>query len=173
MGAAGFRVRIFLRGLGLRAGLLLGCGFQGFLRPSVIGVPVRGSGWWVCLSAAGFRVHNPAAPQASSTPASESKSKGPDQEQDQEPRARARSTAQARSRAVVKSRASGGPRQPQGNLRGSLGWLGESQRLRFVGWCGPFPSVASSARGVQHRCPGVKSARGGRAFDLRFCSART
>ncbi|MBS2537792.1 hypothetical protein KGQ20_34070, partial [Catenulispora sp. NF23] len=46
-----------------------------FLRPSVIVVPVRGSGWWVCLSAAGFRVHNPAAPQASSTPASRSKGK--------------------------------------------------------------------------------------------------
>ncbi|MBS2554794.1 hypothetical protein KGQ19_48900, partial [Catenulispora sp. NL8] len=47
-----------------------------FLRPSVIVVPVRGSGWWVCLSAAGFRVHNPGAPQASSTPASPGKGTG-------------------------------------------------------------------------------------------------
>ena len=49
-------------------------------------------------------------------------------------RARSQARSTARSRAVMKSRASGGPRQPQGNLRGSLGWLGESQRLRFVGW---------------------------------------
>ena len=47
-----------------------------FLRPSVIVVPVRGSGRRACLSAAGSRVHNPAAPQASSTPASRSKDTG-------------------------------------------------------------------------------------------------
>ncbi|WP_228561394.1 hypothetical protein, partial [Catenulispora pinisilvae] len=58
----------------LRAELLLVCGFQSFLRPSVMVVPVRGSGRRVCLSAAGSCVHDPAAPQASSTPASQSKS---------------------------------------------------------------------------------------------------
>ncbi|MBS2549468.1 hypothetical protein KGQ19_21630 [Catenulispora sp. NL8] len=61
---------------GSGSGLRFVCGFQSFLRPSVIVVPVRGSGRRVCLSAAGFRVHNPAAPQASSTPASQNKDKG-------------------------------------------------------------------------------------------------
>ncbi|WP_228561453.1 hypothetical protein, partial [Catenulispora pinisilvae] len=57
------------------AGLVaVGCVvFRSFLRPSVMVVPVRGSGRRVCLSAAGLRVHNPAAPQASSTPASRNK----------------------------------------------------------------------------------------------------
>ncbi|MBS2554808.1 hypothetical protein KGQ19_48970, partial [Catenulispora sp. NL8] len=53
-----------------------GVGFRSFLRPSVIVVPVRGSGRRVCLSAAGSRVHDPAPPQASSTPASWSKGTG-------------------------------------------------------------------------------------------------
>ncbi|MBS2539456.1 hypothetical protein KGQ20_42600, partial [Catenulispora sp. NF23] len=39
-------------------------------------VPVRGSGRRVCLSAAGLRVHDPAPPQASSTPAGQNKGTG-------------------------------------------------------------------------------------------------
>ncbi|MBS2554807.1 hypothetical protein KGQ19_48965, partial [Catenulispora sp. NL8] len=87
-----------------------------FLRPSVIVVPVRGSGWWVCLSAAGSRVHNPAPPQASSTPASQSKGKinGTGQI-----KSKINDTGKINSKIkvkpMVKSRASGGPRQPQGN----------------------------------------------------------
>ncbi|WP_228561475.1 hypothetical protein, partial [Catenulispora pinisilvae] len=69
-----------------------GCavGFKCFLRPSVMVVPVRGSGRWVCLSAAGFRVHDPAPPQASSTPAGLNQGLDQDQEpkqdQNQEPK---------------------------------------------------------------------------------------
>ncbi|WP_228556317.1 hypothetical protein, partial [Catenulispora pinisilvae] len=60
----------------LCAELRLVRGFQSLLRPSVMVVPVRGSGWRVCLSAAGFRVHDPGASQASSTPASWNKGTG-------------------------------------------------------------------------------------------------
>ncbi|WP_194926181.1 hypothetical protein [Catenulispora pinisilvae] len=62
--------------LALRAGSRFVCGFQSFLRPSVMVVPVRGSGRRVCVLAAGFRVHDPAASQASSTRASQNKGTG-------------------------------------------------------------------------------------------------
>ncbi len=63
------RVGSHVLGAGVRGAGAVGLWFESFLRPSVMVVPVRGSGWRVCLSAAGFRVHDPAPPQASSTPA--------------------------------------------------------------------------------------------------------
>ncbi|MBS2548626.1 hypothetical protein KGQ19_17295, partial [Catenulispora sp. NL8] len=66
----------------------------------------------MCFSAAGFRVHNPAPPQASSTPASQDKGTG-------QIKSKIKGTGKINSKIkvkpMVKGRASGGPRQPQGN----------------------------------------------------------
>ncbi len=150
-----------LRGRGLRGGKSSrrrvfepGCGwvvgFRSCLRPSVIVVPVRGSGRRVCLSAAGLRVHNPAPPQASSTPAGRNKSQ-----------IKSRINGKIKSQIKIKDcdeepAPPAGLSAPSGNWRNSIGWPSQSQRRRSLRWCGSFPSLASSAPRGTAPNPGSK-----------------
>ena len=140
----------------LWAGLRMVCRFQSFLRPSVMVVPVRGSGWRVCLSAAGSRVHDPAPPQASSTPASQDKGKGPDQEQDQghkQDQQQDQGQTHGEEPGLRRASATSGKLARFPRVAGSVSAAAVCGVVRSV----PLGRVVSP--GVQHRCPGVKSAR--------------
>ncbi|WP_228556338.1 hypothetical protein, partial [Catenulispora pinisilvae] len=94
-----------------------------FLRPSVMVVPVRGSGRRVCLSAAGFRVHDPAASQASSSPASPNKIKST-------------SKINCKINCKIKVKSPGEEPAPPAGALGSLGELAQFHRVVRSGLCG-------------------------------------